>query len=76
MAPWSDYINITQKMLSDDSLSPRVAEGDKGEGEHPIRAQVFCKRSQVEFMLHGVVLKDEHRTSNIERSTSNEKKNV
>jgi hypothetical protein len=39
----------------------------------PISAKLFCKRSQVAFMPYGVILKDERRTSNIERPTSNEK---
>ena len=36
-------------------------------------AKLFCKRSQIAFIPYVVVLKDEHRTSNIERPTSNEK---
>ena len=32
-----------------------------------ISAKLFCKHSQVAFMPYGVVLKDEHRTSDIER---------
>ena len=40
---------------------------------NPISAKLFCKRSQVAFMPSGVVFKDERRTSNIERPTSNEK---
>jgi hypothetical protein len=86
MALWSDYMKITQKTLSDNELSPPLAGGDKacppsqacslrrggrGEGEHPISSKLFCKRSQVEFMPYGVVLKDERRTSNIERPTLN-----
>ena len=39
-----------------------------------ISAKLFCKRSQVTFMPYGIVLKDEHRTSNVERPTSNEKR--
>ena len=39
----------------------------------PISAKLFCKHSQVTFMPYGVVLKDEHRTPNIERPTSNQK---
>ncbi len=42
----------------------------------PISAKLFCKHSQVTFMPYGVVLKDERRTSNIERPTSNKKTNV
>ncbi len=36
-------------------------------------AKLFCKHSLVTFIPYGVVLKDERRTSNIERPTSNEK---
>ncbi len=46
----------------------KVAAGSRG-----ISAKLFCKRSQVTFMSYKVVLKDERRTSNIERPTSNEK---
>jgi len=46
----------------------------KSEGTlEDISAKLFCKHSQVTFMPYGVVLKDERRTSNIERPTSNEK---
>jgi hypothetical protein len=38
-----------------------------------ISANLFCKHSQVTFVPYRVVLKDERRTSNIERPTSNEK---
>ncbi len=36
-----------------------------------IGTKLFCKHSQVAFMPYGAVLKDERRTSNIERPTSN-----
>jgi len=38
-----------------------------GRGLSGISAKLFCKHSQVAFMPYGVVLKDERRTSNIER---------
>ena len=47
--------------------------GLTGRRAGPISAKLFCKRSQVTFMPYGIVLKDERRTSNIERPTSNEK---
>ena len=43
------------------------------QGLDPISAKLFCKHSQLIFMSYKVVLKDERRTSNIERPTSNEK---
>ena len=36
------------------------------QGSHSISAKSFCKHSQVKFMPYRVVLKDEHRTSNVE----------
>gem|GEM_PF-5964091 len=39
-----------------------------------LRHNLFSNRSQVTFMPYGIVLKDERRTSNIERPTSNEKR--
>ncbi len=45
-------------------------------GVNPISAKLFCKCSRVAFMPYGVVLKDERRTSNIERPTSNENTNT
>ena len=35
-------------------------------GRMGINAKLFCKHSQVRFMPYGIILKDEHRTSNIE----------
>jgi hypothetical protein len=45
----------------------------QGSKSMAISAELFCKYSQVKFLPKGFVLKDEHRTSNIERPTSNEK---
>jgi hypothetical protein len=47
-----------------------------GRGLSGISAKLFCKHSQIAFMPYGVVLKDERRTSNIERPTSNKKTNI
>ncbi len=46
----------------------------KDQGLPHISAKLFCKHSQVTFIPYGIVLKDERRTSNIERPTSNEKR--
>jgi hypothetical protein len=54
----------------------KLETGNWGTGTTIISAKLFCKHSQVAFMPYGVVLKDEHRTSNIERPTSNKKTNI
>ena len=40
-------------------------------GEPPISAKLFCKHSQITFISLRVVLKNEHRTSNVQRRMKN-----
>ncbi len=67
-----------KKYLLPLSQIPSLSRGGGGLrwGWIPISAKLLCKRSQVAFMPYRVVLKDERRTSNIERPTSNEKTNT
>jgi hypothetical protein len=43
----------------------------QGSKSMAISAELFCKYSQVKFLPKGFVLKDEHRTSNVQRRMKN-----
>ncbi len=52
--------------LSDSPAEILANQADSRAGINPTSARLFCKHSQVIFMPDTVVLKDEHRTSNVE----------